>query len=158
MVCSERAAQEFLTHRRFAVVGASADPKAFGNTVYKALRDAKYDVVPVNPSAQVIEDDPAYPDLASAPGPFDGVVVMVNKDAAVDVVRQCAAQGVPRVWLFKGLGAPGSVSDEAIALCRDNKIEVVAGACPLMFIEPVGWFHKAHRSMRHVNGSLSKAA
>ena len=41
---------------------------------------------------------------------------------------RCAA----RVWLFKGLGGPGALSDEAVQLCHDNKIDVVAGACPLM--------------------------
>ena len=28
----------------------------------------------------------------------------------------------------------------------------------LMFLEPVAWFHKFHRTLRHLNGSLSKAA
>ena len=63
------------------------------------------------------------------------------------------------MWLFKGIGGPGALSDEVVRLCEDNGIDVVAGACPLMFLEPVGWFHRLHRSARRHNGSLvAKAA
>jgi hypothetical protein len=34
----------------------------------------------------------------------------------------------------------------------------VVEACPLMFLEPVGWFHRVHRSLRHANKSLAKAS
>ena len=151
------AAERFLSGRRFAVVGASDDDRSFGKTVYTELRDRGYEVVPVNRRGETVAGDRCYPSVGALPAPVDGVVVMVGRDDAVDVVRDCVEQGVPRVWLFKGLGAPGSVSAEAVSLCEDNGIDVVAGACPLMFLEPVGWFHKIHRGMRHLNGSLSRA-
>jgi predicted CoA-binding protein len=85
------------------------------------------------------------------------VIVMVGQDRAAGVVRQAVTRGVGHVWLFKGLGGDGAVSDEALALCEQHGIEVVAGACPLMFLEPVGWFHRIHRSARRHNGSLRAA-
>jgi predicted CoA-binding protein len=151
-------AQNFLAHHRLAVVGASDDPKSFGNTIYRELLAHGYEAIPVNPNAVTVEGQTCYPNLASVPGDLDGVIVMVNRDKAIDIVRACIDRGIRRVWLFKGLGAPGAVSDEAVQLCRDNGIEVVAGACPLMFLEPVGWFHRAHRAMRRINGSLAKAS
>jgi predicted CoA-binding protein len=150
--------KEFLAGRRFAVVGASDDDKSFGGVVYRALRDHGYDVVPVNRSSREVAGDTCYPDLASVPGELDGVVVMVNQRAALDVVRDSAARGVHRVWLFKGAGAPGAVSDEAIQLCDELGLAAVAGACPLMFLEPVGWFHRLHRGIRRLGGSLEDAA
>ena len=155
MVSAEAVAR-FLAGRRLAVVGVSDTSGNFGKTVYEALRDRGYGVVPVNPKAETVGGDRCYPDLREAPGPLDGVVVMVEPGAAVEIVRQCIALGVPRVWLFKGLGGSGAVSDEAVRLCDEHGIEVVPGACPLMFLEPVGWFHKAHRGMRHLNGSLAR--
>lgn len=143
---------------RLAVVGASDDKANFGRTIYCALREHGYEVVAVNPNARIVAGDHCYPDLGAVLHPLDGVVVVVNQVAALDVVRDCAAHDVPRVWLFKGLGGAGAVSDEAVRLCRDNRIDVIAGACPLMFLEPVGWFHKLHRAMRHANGSLSGAS
>jgi predicted CoA-binding protein len=147
----------FFAGHRFAVVGASDSRGNFGKTVYEALRDHGYGVVAVNPKAETVGGDRCYPDLHEAPGPLDGVVVMVEPGAALDSVRDCISLKIPRVWLFKGLGGSGAVSDEAVRLCAEHHIEVVAGACPLMFLEPVGWFHKVHRGMRHLNGSLDGA-
>jgi predicted CoA-binding protein len=148
--------QEFLAQRRIALVGASDDPRSFGRTVYCALRDHGHDVVAVNPNYETVAGDRCYPDLASVTGDIDGLVVMVHRDRAADVVRAAAERGIPRVWLFKGLGAPGAVSEEALHECALHGIAVVAGACPLMFLEPVGGFHRLHRAARRMNGSLAR--
>ena len=81
---------------------------------------------------------------------------MVAGEAAVGVVRACAARGVSHVWLFKGLGGRGADSDAA-ARVRRHDIAVVAGACPLMFLEPVGLVHRLHRSARRANRSLVRS-
>lgn len=47
------------------------------------------------------------------------------------------------------------MSPEAVALCREHGIEVVDGACPLMFSEPVGWFHRVHRVGRRLTGHVT---
>jgi uncharacterized protein len=149
-------AQRFLSLHRLALVGASDAEKSFSKTVYRELREHGHDVAAVNPNATTVDGDPCYPDLAGVPGEVDGVLVMVSKDKAADIVRACADRGIANVWLFKGLSGAGVVSDEAIEICRDNGMHVVAGACPLMFLEPVAWFHRAHRVARHLNGSLAK--
>ena len=83
---------------------------------------------------------------------------MVHRDRAVPVVEEAIGFGIPRVWLFKGVGGAGSVSPEAVALCRSNGVTVVPGACPLMFLGPVATIHRIHRGVRHLNGSLSRTA
>jgi predicted CoA-binding protein len=153
-VIEMRKAQEFLAAGRLAVVGASGDTRQFGNVIYRALRDHGVDVVAVHPRAEAVAGDPAFPDLASVPGTIDGVVVMVGRDASADVVSECARLGIRRVWLHQGLGGPGAVSDEALALCRRHGVEVVPGACPLMFLEPVGVMHRLHRGARRLRGDL----
>jgi len=150
----QSAALRFLDLPRLAVVGASDDPRKFGNTIYRELRKRGRDAVAVNPNVSSIDGEPCYPDLGSLPEPVDGVVVMVGRDHSAEVVQSCADHGIKKVWLFKGLGGPGAVSDEALAICRDNGIGVVAGACPLMFLEPVGSVHRVHRALRRLNRSL----
>lgn len=157
MIVTNESVSAFLAGHRFAVVGASDTKANFGGTIYRELRDHGYEVVAVHPTAETVAGDPCYPDLASVPGELDGAMVVVGREAALDVVSACAERGVPRVWLFKGIGSEGAMSDEAVARCEAYGIEVVAGACPLMFLEPVGWFHKLHRTARHVNHSLAKA-
>lgn len=150
--------ERFLAGHRIAVIGASDDTASFGRTIYTEMRDRGYDVVAVHPTCATVADDPCYPSLGDVPGDLDGAIVMVGRDPAIDVVNDCVEHHIPKVWLFKGIGAPGSVSDEAIRLCEANGIEVVPGACPLMFLEPVGWAHKVHRGIKHLSGSLSKAS
>ena len=149
--------EDFFAHRRLAVVGVSDQRDNFARTVYQQLGDRGYEVVAVNPRVATVAGDTCYPNLASVPGDLDGVIVMVNPEATVEVVRDAAALGIHRVWLFKGLGGPGAVSDEAVELCHQQGIQFIAGACPMMFLEPVGWFHRLHRGMRRRNGSLAHA-
>jgi predicted CoA-binding protein len=151
-------AEEFLALPTIAVLGASDDARNFGRTVYVELRDHGRHVVAVHPTADTVAGDPCYPTLAAVPGTIDGVVVMVGADQATQVVRDAAALGIHHLWLFRGIGGHGAVSEEALEACRAAGIEVVAGACPLMFLTPVGWFHRAHRGVRRLRGAVGTAA
>lgn len=145
---SLRLIHEFLDQPRIAVVGVSRNDKEFANSVFRHLRDDGRDrtVVPVNANADgaPLEGVPSYRSLRDVPGPLDGVIVMVPAAAAADVVRDAVAAGVPRVWLHKG-GGPGAVSDEAVAVAREAGVDLVDGACPFMFDEPVHGVHRFHR-------------
>jgi len=87
MMLHEVVAQSFLAQHRVVLVGASENPKSFGNAIYRELRAHGYEVVPVNPNSEIVEGDLCYPDL-----------------------------------------------------------------------EPVAGFHRAHRTIRHLNGSIAKAS
>ncbi|MCU0265826.1 MAG: CoA-binding protein [Actinomycetia bacterium] len=136
----------FLEQQHVAFVGVSRDPKQFPNQVFRRLRDGGRTLYPVHPQAgDTLEGQACYHSLAEVPDPVDGVVVMVPAAAAADVVRAAADRGIPRVWLHRGAGQ-GSVSDEAVAVCRERGVEVVDGACPLMFDAPVKGVHRLHRA------------
>ena len=150
--------QRFLSLKRIAVVGVSDDPKSFGNVIFREMRSRGHDVVPIHPTTQLVENVTCYPDVADVPGDVDGAIIMVRHEHAVPVVDACAAKGIRSVWLFKGVGGAGAVSDEVLERCATHGMQVVAGACPLMFLEPVGGLHKFHRAMRRLTGSLEKAA
>ncbi|MGD9999665.1 MAG: CoA-binding protein [Ilumatobacteraceae bacterium] len=153
-VVERAAAERFLDGGSIVLVGASDDPKAFSSTAMKELVAHGCDVVPVNPSRPDVAGRTCYPDVASVPGDPDRVLVMVPADRAVQVVRDCIATGIRRIWLFRGVGGPGATSSEATQLCHDAGIELIDGACPLMFLQPVGWFHRVHRSIRRRRGAL----
>jgi predicted CoA-binding protein len=136
--------EDFLDQRRIAFVGASRDPRQFANGVYRRLRSDGRELVPVHPDVPDVEGDTAYAHLRDVPGPVDGVVVMLPPDRALEVTLEAIDAGVPRVWLHRGAGQ-GSVSDEAVAACRRAGVAVVDGACPMMFVRPVGFVHRVHR-------------
>ena len=126
------AAEAFLAQRRIAVAGVSRDPKQPANLIFRRLRDGGHETFALNPHADTVEGEPAYASVADVPGGVDGVVVCTTPAAALDVIADCAAAGVPRVWLHRGIGS-GSLSDEAVAACRAAGIEVIPGGCPNMF-------------------------
>ena len=150
----QRAAVEFLDLPRLAVVGASDAKDSFGGNVYRALKAHGTTVVPVHRESETVDGDRCWSDIALVPTDLDGVIVMVGPEAAVNVVRAAIDRGVPRIWLFRGIGGPGAVSDEAIRLCEDAGVEVIAGACPFMFLGNVGLLHRLHRRVRRAKGAV----
>ena len=149
----QHAATDFLAHRRLAVAGVSRKDDTAANGIYRRLRDAGYRVFPLNPYTDTVEGDPCYPSVGAVPGGVDGVVIATHPDAAPEVVRECAAYGVPRVWLHRSFGA-GSLSREAVELARREGIAVIDGGCPLMFLEPVDLGHRCIRWLLNARGRL----
>lgn len=154
---NEGAAREFLAQRRIAVVGVSDAKDNFGRTIYEELEKRGYDVVAVTTAGPTVLGEPAHADLREVPGTLDGVIVMVHRDRAVGVVETAVELGIPRIWLFRGVGGAGAVSDAAVAAAQRAGVTVIAGACPLMFLEPTAKVHLIHRGIRRANGSLARA-
>jgi predicted CoA-binding protein len=118
----------FLTKKNvFAVVGASRDPRKYGYQVYKDLKNAGYEVYPVNPKAQEILGDKCYPSLENLPVKPDVVDVVVPPKVTEEVVKACKALGITRVWM-----QPGSESEKAIKFCEENGIDVAYGVCVMI--------------------------
>ena len=148
----DQAASAFLAKQRVAVTGVSRAPKQHGsNTVYKRLRERGYDVFAVNPNAEQVEGDAAYPDLRSIPGGVEAVVIGTRPERAEKTVRECAELGIQHVWMHRSYGA-GSVSSSATAYGREHGITVIDGGCPCMFNPTADLAHKVMRRIyaRHV--------
>ncbi|HEY0593944.1 MAG TPA: CoA-binding protein [Thermoanaerobaculia bacterium] len=145
------AARDFLSRKRIAVAGVSRKGDVAANAIYVKLRTAGYQVYAVNPNAEIVEGDRAWPSLASIPGGVEGVVIATHPSLAADVIRECAALGIRRVWMHRGIGH-GSVDERAVDLARELGLAVIPGSCPLMFCDPVDVGHKCIRWVYHVTG------
>jgi predicted CoA-binding protein len=145
---------DFLAQRKLAFVGASHDPKSFSASVYRELKRHGYELSPVNPRAAEVDGDPCYASVRDLPAGLDGAIVMVPAAASAAVVEECIDHGIPRIWLHKGAG-PSAATPEAVALCHEHGIEVVDGACPMMFFDDATWFHRVHRWGRTHTGHLT---
>ena len=151
------AASDFLTQRRIAVTGVSRKPQSHGsNVVYKRLRDRGYEVFAINPNAEEVEGDHAYPDLHSIPGGVDAVVIATRPEFAQDAMHECADLGIRHVWMHRSFG-DGSVSDSATAYGREHGITVIDGGCPCMFDPTADLGHKAMRVVLTLNGNVPKS-
>ena len=155
MTIDPRIARSFLDLPRLAVVGVSADERKFGNVIYRKLRDAGRNVVAGNPGEETVAGDRCFASVKDVPDGIDGAIVMTPAEHSAGIVRDCIETGIRQVWLFKGIGAPGAMTDEALRLCEEAGVTTIAGACPLMFLEPVTGAHRLHRSIRHLRGAVA---
>lgn len=150
------AAAEFLRQQRIAVTGVSRNPEGHGsNAVYTRLRDRGYTVFPVNPNAENVEGDPAYPDLASIPGGVDAVVIATSAEHAPQTMREAVDLGVEHVWMHRSFGA-GSVSEQATRIGRDAGVRVIDGGCPLMFGPASDGGHRMMCRMMKLTGRVPR--
>ncbi len=146
---SKSSVDNFLSQKNIAVVGVSRNPKKFGNSIYRSLKEKGYSVFPVNPNAEKIDRDICYPDILSLPGEVTAVVISVPPEETEKVVRKVHQAGITRVWMQQG-----SESIEAIKFCEEHSIDCVSNECILMFAEPAEFFHRAHRWIRGLRGKL----
>jgi predicted CoA-binding protein len=109
---------------RIAVVGASNDPSKYGNVIVRNLAAKGYTVLPVNPKEKEIAGLPAYPDLASVPGPVHLVDVVTPPAVTRRVLEDAARLGLPAVWL-----QDGSYDDAALAIAATAPYKTVYEAC-----------------------------
>ena len=142
--------QRVLACRRLAVVGVSRDPNDFSRAVLKAFLDRGYDAVQINPAAAEIDGRCCYPSVVAVPPPVEAALLMTPPAASAAAVADCLAAGVRRIWLHRGLGTPGAVSPEALKLCADNGVDVVAGECPFMYLQGTGLPHRIHGFFHHL--------
>ncbi len=153
----KEAVDDFLAQKRIAVVGVSRSGREAANTVYRKLRGAGYQVFAVNPNADEVEGDTCFPNLTSIPGGVEAVVIATAPEVTESVVRDCAEQGISRVWMHRSFGT-GSVSRAAVDFCRVNDITVIPGGCPMMFCAPVDFGHRCMRWILSLTGGLPKQA
>lgn len=152
----QEAATEFLGNKRIAVTGVSRKPDGHGsNVMYRRFRDRDYEVFAVNPNADQVEGDPAYPDLRSIPGGVEAVVIGTKPETAEATMRECAELGIKHVWMHRGPGA-GSVSPAAAEYGRGHGIAVIDGGCPCMFGETADFGHKAMKVVLTLSGNVPR--
>ncbi len=144
--------QDFLGHKRLAVVGVSRDPKHFSRQLFEELCRRGYEVVPVNLYAEEISGKRCFHHLQEVQPPVDGALLVNCAEATAGVVHECFAAGIRRVWMYRA-GGLGAVDDEAVKFCESHGISVIPGECPFMFLPQGAWFHRLHGFVRKITGA-----
>jgi predicted CoA-binding protein len=118
------------------VGGFEADSKLSWILLEQAQKDG-IDAVPVNPDVDEVLGVSAVADPGAIPG-LAGIVCVRLDPHATQAVQRAADLGVP-VWLSQG-----TVSDEARTAAEQSGAEMIAGSCPMMYLES-GSYHGLHR-------------
>lgn len=157
MATTRRQIDEFLDLKRIAIVGVSRQPKEFSHALWQEFRQRRIDAVPVNPATSEMDGKPCFARVQEIQPGVEGVLVMTKPDQSAQVVRDCVEAGVKRVWLYAGVGK-GAVTKEALEICAENGIDVIAGFCPYMFFKGTPFFHGIHAFGKKLTGSYPKPA
>ena len=134
-----------------AVIGVSRQKKKFGYVAYTELKNKGIHVIPVNNQANEIDGEPCYNSISQLPAEVKSAVVITKKTASLDVVKQLMEKGIHNIWL-----QPGANTPEAIDYALKHNVNLIHGKCIIMFSEPLGGFHKFHRSLVKLFGGLPK--
>jgi predicted CoA-binding protein len=113
--------------RTIAIVGLSTDPQRASWFVASYLKREGYRVIPVNPKADRIVGEKAYPDLASIPEKVDLVDVFRPAAECLAVAEQAVAIKAGALWLQLRL-----VNLEAARLASRGGLAVVIDRCVKM--------------------------
>jgi len=112
--------------RTVAVVGLSPNPGRPSHSVAKYLQRAGYHIVPVNPNADCVLGERAYPSLTAAAREhtLDIVDVFRRSEHAGSVVREAIPLAPRLIWLQEGV-----VDDDAATLAQAAGIPFVMNHC-----------------------------
>jgi predicted CoA-binding protein len=135
---------EFLSHKKLALVRLSAQTPVMGAKMNEELAPKGYEVSVVYLNAA--ESDATIEDVKDK---VEGAIIAVPKSKCEAAVKEAIEAGIPRLWLQSGCD-----SKEAIALCEEQGVPVVHGACVLMYAQPVQSIHSFHRGVWKVFGLL----
>jgi len=117
-----------------AVVGASRHPDKVAHSVPAQLLRHGWRIIPVNPYADELWGQRAYPMLAEIPEPVDLVNVFRPSADAAEIVRQAVDIGAKAVWLQQGIASPQArqIAEEAgVDYVEDYCIAVARAAAGL---------------------------
>lgn len=120
-------------YKTIAVVGASKNPAKDANTVPEFMKAHGYKIIPVNPTADEIVGEKAYPSLMDIPAELAGKVDIVDVFRPSEELPQVAQQVVD---FHKKYGRPfvfwaqlGLENEEAKQILVKNQIAYIMNAC-----------------------------
>lgn len=119
--------ETMLQMKNWAVVGATDNTEKFGYKIFKALREAGYNVYPVNPGITAILGDKCYAALKDIPVKPEVVNVVVPPRVGEQIMKDCSELGIKNVWL-----QPGANAASVVAAAKQSGLTVVDQECILV--------------------------
>ncbi len=120
-------------YKVIAVVGASKNPEKDAYTVPQYMKEHGYKIIPVNPTADQILGEKAYPSLLELPPELAKRIELVDVFRPSEELPQVAQQAIE---MKKRYGRPfafwaqlGLESEEAKRMLSKNGIPYVMNAC-----------------------------
>jgi len=152
-----------------AVIGASRDENKLGHAVLKNLLECGYEgqIYPINPKAEEILGQRAYPSVLAVNGDIDLTVIVVPDRFVAAVLEECGQKGVKGVIVitagFREMGGEGiKKENELLEIIRrynmrmlgPNCLGVIDTICPLNATFARGMPRRGDIAMMSQSGAL----
>jgi predicted CoA-binding protein len=141
----------FLQQPHIAVVGVSRNKNKFGNAVYHTMKKKGIKVLPVNPHLTDFDGDKCFSSIETLPPDVKALFVNTPPEKTINIVESAFNKGIRHLWLQQG-----STNDEVMKYLEGKEINYVADRCIMMFVEPVGSFHRIHKFFSKITGNFPK--
>ena len=113
-----------LSAKNVASVGLSSNDEKESYWIVFFLQKIGFRMIPVNPKADEILGEKAYPSLSDIPEKIDVVQVFRRPEDVPPVVDEAIKIGAKVVWMQEGI-----VNEEAARTARTAGLKVVMNAC-----------------------------
>lgn len=121
--------EEILTSAKtIAVVGISKNPEKPSYRVAEYLKNAGYNVIPVNPNYDEVLSEKCYPDLRSIDVAIDIVDVFRKSEDVMPIAKEAAELGIKCFWMQLGIK-----NDEARKFLEEKGVIVIDDTCIKIF-------------------------
>ncbi|QOR82811.1 CoA-binding protein [Geobacillus stearothermophilus] len=110
--------------KRIAVVGLSNNPERESYMVAKAMKDAGYEIIPVNPMIEEWEGIPVVDKLTDIEGHVDIVDVFRRSEHLPELAREFVQIDADVFWAQLGV-----VNEEAYAFLKEKGYTVIMDRC-----------------------------
>ncbi len=114
---------------RIAIIGASQNREKFSNKAVRAYLKKGWDVFPINPKYDKIENLECYPTIIGVPGDIDIASFYVPPASGEEIAKQLPKKNVKTAYLN-----PGSESDDLIQILKNRDIKPIL-ACSINAID-----------------------
>ncbi len=119
--------REFLSQKKFAVVGSFRNEEKYAYKIFRKLRKNGFFAVPVNPSKKEVDGIRCYSSIKEIDENVDAVVFITPPKQTERLLNECLEKNISKVWI-----QPGAESKEAIDFCRKNNIDAIYNMCILI--------------------------
>lgn len=149
MKTTRKSIETFFASRKIAIAGVSRDPKKFGHSVFKELKEKGFDVYPVNPNTENINGTPCFHSVSALPLDVRSLLILTPKPQTMQLVKDAVEKGIDNIWIQQF-----SETKEVLEYLSGKPLNVITRECILMWVEPVKSVHKFHKTIRKIFGLL----
>jgi len=154
-MATKKQIDEFLSCKRIAVIGMSRTKLEYSRMLMDEYKSGGYEIIPINPAADEIAGVKCYKNIKDVKPKPERAIMLLPADKTEQAIIDCAAAGIKDVWLHSHIAA-GVQNTKAIYQAEANKMNLITGHCPMMFLHKAMFLHKLHGGVLQLIGAYPK--